>query len=83
MTMMSNKGEQVLEALLELGYTVDITDEGKIMATDGEHTLHGKAEHESIEWESGYPTYHVLEQAYILKLRSRIRQHQYERTSGS
>jgi hypothetical protein len=79
--MQINKGEQILDALLELGYLIEITDEGKITATDGEHTLLGKAEHESIEWEGRYPAYRVLERAYISKLRGRINKHYQEASS--
>lgn len=71
MATISN-GEQVLDALLALGYRVEITDDGKITATHGEQTLHGKAEHGSIEWADRSMTFHVLEQAYILKLRNRV-----------
>lgn len=70
--MMVATGEQVLDALLALNYDVEITDAGKITATKGEHTLHGKAEHGTIEWSDRSLTYQVIEQAYIARLRKRI-----------
>jgi hypothetical protein len=65
-------GEQVLDALLALDYDVEITDDGKITATKGAQTLHGKAEHGAIEWSDRSLTYQVVEQAYIARLRKRI-----------
>lgn len=74
--MLTTTGEQVLDALLVLGYSVKIADDGKITATDGKQTLHGKAEHGAIEWSDRSLTYRVLEQAYIAKLRKRISESQ-------
>lgn len=74
--MVTSTGEQVLDALLVLGYSIDIADDGKITATDGEQTLHGKAEHGAIEWSDRSSTYRVLEQAYIAKIRKRISESQ-------
>lgn len=70
--MNTNTGEQILDALLVLGYTVEIADDGKITAAGGKQTLYGKAEHGAIEWSDRSATYRVLEQAYIAKLRKRI-----------
>lgn len=70
--MMVATGEQVLDALLALNYDVEITDAGKITATKGEQTLHGKAEHGTIEWSDRSLTYQIIEQAYIARLRKRI-----------
>lgn len=70
--MNTNTGEQVLDALLVLGYSIEIADDGKITATDGKQTLCGKAEHGAIEWSDRSSTYRVLERAYIAKLRKRI-----------
>lgn len=70
--MNTNTGEQVLDALLVLGYAIEIDADGKITATDGKQTLYGKAEHGAIEWSDRSATYRVLEQAYIAKLRQRI-----------
>jgi len=70
--MVTNTGEQVLDALLVLGYAVEIADDGKITATDGKQTLNGKAEQGTIEWNDRSSTYKVLQQAYIVTLRKRI-----------
>ncbi|HST90249.1 MAG TPA: hypothetical protein VLJ14_17880 [Ktedonobacterales bacterium] len=70
--MPTNVGEQVLDALLTLSYAVEIADDGMITATNGTQTLHGKAEHGAIEWADRSQTYHVIQQAYIVKLRQRI-----------
>jgi len=66
-------GEQVLDALLALGYTVEIADDGAITATDGARTLQGKASQGAIEWSDRSATFRVLEQAYIARLRQRVR----------
>ncbi len=70
--MVTNNGEHVLDALLTLGYDVEITDEGKITATHGTDTLNGKAEHGAIEWSNRPMTFRIIEQAYIARLRKRI-----------
>lgn len=70
--MATNTGEHVLDALLVLGYSVEIADDEKITATDGKQTLYGKAEHGAIEWSDRSSTHHVLERPYIAKLRKRI-----------
>lgn len=70
--MATNTGEQVFDALLVLDYTIDITDDGKITATNGKHTLQGKIENGTIDWDAQAPVYHVLRQAYIAKLRKQI-----------
>jgi hypothetical protein len=70
--MPTPNGEHILDALLSLGYEVEITDEGTITATKGTQTVQGKAEHGAIEWTDRSLTHRVLEQAYIVKLRKRI-----------
>ena len=40
----TNEGEQVLDALLLLGYSIEISDEGNVTATKGVDVLHGNAE---------------------------------------
>jgi hypothetical protein len=81
--MVTNTGEQVLDALLVLGYAVDIADDGKITATDGKKTLHGKAEQGTIEWSDRSSTYKVLQQAYIATLRKRIRESRHSPNQAS
>jgi hypothetical protein len=71
-----NEGEQVLDALLLLGYSVDISDEGKITATNGTETVRGSVESGTIVWADRSLTYHVLRQAYIARLRLRIQSSQ-------
>ncbi len=70
--MATNEGEQVLDALLLLGYTIDISDEGKITATNGTDTIRGNVETGTIIWADRSLTYQVLRQAYITRLRLRV-----------
>ena len=70
--MAISEGEQVLDALLLLGYSVDISDEGKITATKGSETLSGNVETGTIVWSDRSQNYQVLRQAYIARLRLRI-----------
>ena len=70
--MAIDTGEDVFDALLALGYVVEITDEGSVTATDGARTLRGKAEQGRVEWSDRSLTYRVLHDAYIAKLRGRI-----------
>lgn len=72
MNLNTATGEQALDALLLLGYSVDIADDGTITATDGKQTVHGKAEHGAIEWNDRSAIFRVTEQAYIAKLRKHI-----------
>jgi hypothetical protein len=72
--MVTNNSEHLLDAVLSLGYDVEITDEGTITATNGTGNLHGIAAHSAIEWTDRSLTFHVLERAYIAKLRKRIRE---------
>jgi hypothetical protein len=70
--MVTDSGEHVLDALIVLGYAIEIADDGTITATNGKQTVTGKAEHGAIEWKDRSQTYHLLEQAYIAKLRKRV-----------
>lgn len=70
--MANNEGEQVLDALLLLGYSVDISDEGKITATNGNETIRGNVETGTIIWSDRSLNYQVLRQAYITRLRLRV-----------
>ena len=70
--MAVNTGEQIFEALLSLGYHVEISDGGKITATKDAQTIHGKAEHGTIEWSDSSQVYQVMQLAYVAKLRRRI-----------
>jgi len=77
--MPANTGENVLDALLILGFHIEIDDDGTITATHQSQVLLGKAEHGSITWADRSQTFKVLEQAYIAKLRKRISDAQSER----
>lgn len=70
--MATNEGEQVFDALLLLGYTIEINDEGSVTATKGPDVLHGNAESGTVVWSDRSPTYQVLRQAYIARLRLRV-----------
>jgi hypothetical protein len=70
--MATNEGEQVLDALLLLGYRVDISDDGKITATKGTQTIRGNVETGTIVWSDRSLNYQVLRQAYIARLRLRV-----------
>lgn len=70
--MATNDGEDVLDALLLLGYAVEIADDGTIIATDGKETLRGKAAIGTIEWSDRSAVYRMRERAYIARLRARV-----------
>ncbi len=70
--MATNEGEQVLDALLLLGYSIEISDEGKVIATKGPDVLHGSAESGTIVWSDRSLIYQVLRQANIARLRLRV-----------
>lgn len=65
-------GEQVLDALLLLGYWGETADDGASTATYGMQTVRGKAEHGAIEWSGRSAIFQVTEQAYIAKVRKHI-----------
>lgn len=70
--MATENGEHVLDDLLLLGYSIELTDDGIITATKGPQIVHGKAEHGAIAWSDRSVVYHLAEQAYIARLRERI-----------
>jgi hypothetical protein len=70
--MATDNGEHVLDDLILLGYVIDVADDGKITATKGAHTVHGKAEHGAIAWSDRSAIFHIAEQAYIARLREHI-----------
>ena len=61
--MPTNTAEHILDALLTLGFHIEIDDDGTITATNHSQVLLGKAEHGSITWADRSQTFHVLEQA--------------------
>lgn len=68
----TNEGEQVFDALLLLGYTIEINDAGSVTATKGTDVLHGNAESGTIVWSDRSLIYQVLRDAYIARLRLRV-----------
>ncbi len=67
-----NDGEEVLDALLLLGYSVEIADDGTITATNGAETLRGKAAMGTIEWADRSAVHRTRERAYLARLRARV-----------
>jgi hypothetical protein len=70
--MATDNGEHILDDLILLGYTIDVSDDGRITATNDVHTVHGKAEHGAIAWSDRSVIFHIAEQAYIARLRKRV-----------
>jgi hypothetical protein len=81
--MTSTDGEDVLDALLFLGYTVEIEDDGTITATNGSETLRGRAGLGAIEWADRSAVFHVRERAYIARLRARVQASQHTSEAGN
>jgi len=71
--MTANEGEAVLDSLLLLGYSVEISDSGAIIATLGDEVIHGQTTATSIEWRNPSAMYRVRERAHIMQLRARVR----------
>jgi hypothetical protein len=74
--MEANEGEAGLDAMLLLGYSVEIGESGMITATLGDEVIHGQTTANAIEWRNPSALYRVRERAYILQLRERIQQGQ-------
>jgi hypothetical protein len=72
--MTANEGEAMFDALLLLGYSVEIGESGMITATLGDEVIHGQTTANAIEWRNPSAMYRVRERAYILHLRERIQQ---------
>lgn len=70
--MLPNDGEELLDALLFLGYAVEISDDGAITATQASQILRGKAASGTIEWADRSAMFHIRERAYIARLRARV-----------
>jgi len=71
--MTANEGEATFDALLVLGYSVEIGDSGEITATLGDEVIQGQTTATSIEWRNPSAMYRVRERAYIMQLRARVR----------
>jgi len=80
--MTVNEGEAGLDALLLLGYNVEIGESGMITATQGNEVIHGQTTANAIEWRNPSAMYRVRERAYILLLRERIQQAQVATIRG-
>jgi hypothetical protein len=78
----SAEGEAVLDALLLLGYSVEISDSGAITATLGDEVIQGQTTAASIEWRNPSAMYRVRERAYIAQLRARVRDAQVTASPG-
>jgi hypothetical protein len=77
------EGEAALDALLLLGYVVEIGESGMITATLGDEVIHGQTTANAIEWRNPSALYRVRERAYILRLRERIQQAQVAASRGA
>ena len=81
--MAGNEGEQVFDALLLLGYTIEIDDEGSVTAAKGPDVLQGSVESGTVVWSDRSLMYQVLRQAYIARLRLRVDAAQASRPAAS
>jgi hypothetical protein len=71
-----NEGEAALDALLMLGYSVEIDESGAITATLGDEVIHGQTSANAIEWRTPSALYRVRERAHIARIRQRIHEAQ-------
>jgi hypothetical protein len=80
--MPANDGEATFDALLLLGYAIEIGDSGAITATLGNEVIHGQTTANTIEWRNPSAMYRIRERAYIAQLRARVRDAQEAATRG-
>ena len=80
--MQANEGEATFDALLLLGYSVEIGDSGAITATLGDEVIQGQTTANTIEWRNPSAMYRVRERAYIAQLRARVRDAQVAASRG-
>jgi hypothetical protein len=71
--MTVTEGEATFDALLLLGYSVEIGDSGDITATLCDEVIHGQTTATSIEWRDPSAMYRVRERAHTMQLRARVR----------
>jgi len=71
-----DEGLQVLDDLLVLGYHIEISDEGVIIATesDGGEPIEGRTDSGHIEWTNRSRVFKVRQRAYIVHLRAYIQE---------
>ena len=74
--MPANDGEGMFDALLLLGYAIEIDDSGAITATLGDEVIHGQTTANTIEWRNPSAMYRIRERAYIAQLRARVHEAQ-------
>jgi hypothetical protein len=80
--MTVNEGEAALDALLLLGYAVEISDSGVMSATLDEDVIEGRATTGAIEWRDRSAMFRVRERAYIARLRACVHQAQVVASRG-
>jgi hypothetical protein len=80
--MTMDEGEAMFDALLLLGYRVEISDSGAITATLDDEVIQGQTTATSIEWRNPSVMYHVRERAHIMQLRARVRDAQVAANRG-
>ena len=71
--MPATDGEAMFDALLLLGYAIEIGDSGAITATLGDEGIHGQTTANTIEWRNPSAMYRIRERASIAQLRARVR----------
>jgi hypothetical protein len=80
--MTNMESEAALDALLLLGYAVEISDSGAITARLGSDVIEGQATAGTIEWRDRSAMFRVRERAYIVKLRARVHAAQVAASRG-
>jgi hypothetical protein len=80
--MTNMESEAALDALLLLGYAVEISDSGAITARLGSDVIEGQATAGTIEWRDRSAMFRVRERAYIAKLRARVHAAQVAASRG-
>jgi len=80
--MPATDGEAMFDALLLLGYAIEIGDSGAITATLGDEVIQGQTTANTIEWRNPSAMYRIRERAYIAQLRARVRDAQVAANRG-
>ena len=80
--MPATDGEAMFDALLLLGYAIEIGDSGAITATLGDEVIQGQTTANAIEWRNPSAMYRIRERAYIAQLRARVRDAQVAANRG-
>jgi hypothetical protein len=77
------ESEAALDALLLLGYAVEIADSGAIAARLGSDVIEGQATAVAIEWRDRSAMFRVRGRAYIAKLRAHVHAAQVAASRGA